>query len=79
MKAFHFFSIAPSTIPPLSDLRVHNALPSFNHGFDFTDGAWETLDGQLAAAECHMAIKGAVDNSLYPDSSARSEIGRAHV
>ena len=28
MKAFHFFSIAPSTIPPLSDLRVHNALPS---------------------------------------------------
>ena len=28
--------------------------------------------GQLAAAECPMAIKGAVDNSLYPDSSARS-------
>ena len=22
--------------------------PSFNHGFDFTDGAWETLDGLLA-------------------------------
>ena len=21
---------------------------SFNHGFDFTDGAWETLDGLLA-------------------------------
>ena len=21
--------------------------PSFNHGFDFTDGAWETLDLSL--------------------------------